>query len=468
MSLSSTPSPGPAPSATHPAPIDVEHGLRHQLTAGQIAMVAIGGSIGTGLLLGSAPAISIAGPSVILSFLLAAFISLTATMALGELACAHSAAGSWGVYAHLYLNDWAGFLSRAGYWAGIAVSIGAEMVAAATYMHYWFATVPPVAWVALFSLLLLAVNLLGVRQYGWFEFWFAMIKVVTIAAFVVLGAALLFSGHLPSHYADRGGFFPNGSLAPLLAMTFAIYTFGGVEFVAVASGESRSPKDVANAVRITFVVLTLIYLGSIAVLVGVMPWSSAAVTESPFVSVFRSVRIPGAAHLMNFVVLTAALSGANAALYVSGRMLFSMARSGWAPSGLGRLSSKGTPGWALLVSAFGIALALILVTFAPGDAFVFILRAAFFGMMLSWLVSLAAHIVFRSRLTPAQAAALPLRSPMKGWGSIIGLTVVTAVVLKGWWDSRINLISGLLYLSLLTVAYFLIAGARKKRSLVQV
>jgi L-asparagine transporter-like permease len=448
-------------STSAPPKINVEKGLRHQLTAGQIAMVAIGGSIGTGLLLGSAPAIQLAGPSVILSFLLAAFISLTATLALGELACAHPAAGSWGLYAELYLNEWASYLSRAGFWAGIAVSIGAEMVAAATYMHYWFPTTPAVVWVAVFSIFLLGVNLLGVHQYGRFEFWFAMIKVVTIAAFVVLGASLLLTGRLPSHYADRGGFFPNGPLAPLLAMTFAIYTFGGVEFVAVASGESRSPKDVANAVRMTFITLTVLYLGSIAVLVGVMPWSAAAVTESPFVSVFRSVHVPGAGHLMNFVVLTAALSGSNAALYVSSRMLFSMARNGWAPAGLGRLSSKGTPAAALVVSAFGIVVALVLETFAPGDAFVFILRAAFFGMMLSWLVSLSAHIVFRARLTDEQAAALPLRSPMKGWGSVIGLTVVTAVVLKGWWDSRVNLISGVLYLVLLTAAYFLI---RKTRS----
>jgi len=427
-------------------------------------MVAVGGSIGTGLLLGSARAIQIAGPSVILSFLLAAFISLTAALALGELACAHPAAGSWGVYAELYLNEWAGYLSRAGYWAGIAVSIGAEMVASATYMHYWFPTTPAVVWVLVFSLLLLGVNLLGVHQYGRFEFWFAMIKVATIAAFVVLGASLLLSQRLPSHYSDQGGFFPKGPLAPLLAMTFAIYTFGGVEFVAVASGESRSPKDIATAVRVTFAMLTTLYLGSIAVLVGVMPWNTAAVTESPFVSVFRSVKIPAAGHLMNFVVLTAALSGASAALYVSSRMLFSMARSDWAPARLGRLNAKGTPSAALLVSAFGSVVALLLETFAPADAFVFILQAAFFGMMLSWVVSLAAHIVFRARLSEERAAALPLRSPLKGWGSAVGLTVVTAVILKGWWDSPINRISGLLYLFLLSAAYLVIRAARRARA----
>src|ERR1700758_5034160 len=164
--------------------ISHEQGLRHQLSAGQMAMVAVGGSIGTGLLLGSAAAIELAGPAVINSFLLAALINWTVAMALGELSSAHPAAGSFGLYGELYLNPWAGFLARAGYWAAIAVSIGAEMVAAATYMGFWWPRVPAIVWVALFSFLLLLINLLSVGDYGRFEFWFAMIKVVTIAAFV--------------------------------------------------------------------------------------------------------------------------------------------------------------------------------------------------------------------------------------------------------------------------------------------
>jgi amino acid transporter, AAT family len=426
-----------------------------------MAMVAVGGSIGTGLLLGSAPAIGLAGPAVILSFLLAAFINWTVALALGELACAHPAAGSFGVYGDLYLNDWAGFLSRGGYWAAIAVSIGAEMVAATVYMARWFPAIEPTIWIALFSALLLLVNFRGVGSYGRFEFWFAMIKVVTIASFIVLGAALLMTGRVAPQYTASGGFFPRGYLAPLLAMTFAVYTFGGIEFVAVTSGESRSRDDVAKAVRLTFGMLFVLYLGAMAVLVGILPWNNAGVTESPFVTVFRSVNLPGASNLMNFVVLTAALSGANAALYVSSRMLFSMARNGWAPRALGKLNSKGSPNLALLVSSYGIVVAVILTKWAPANAFEFILRAAFFGMILSWIVSLAAHISFRRRSTPQQIAALPLRSPLGGWGSMVGLTVISAVVLKGWFDSRVNLVSGVLYLILLTSAYFVIKSARK-------
>ena len=423
-------------------------------------MVAVGGSIGTGLLLGSAAAIGLAGPAVILSFLLAAAINFLVAMALGELASSHPAAGSFGLYGDLYLNQWAGFLSRAGYWAALAVSIGGELIASATYMAYWLPQVPALVWVVIFSGFLLLVNFWDVGHYGRFEFWFAMIKVVTIAAFVVLGAALLLTGRTPAQYTRQGGFFPVGVFAPVLAMTFAIYTFGGVEFVAVTSGESRSPKEVAKAVRMTFITLTSIYLGAILVLVGIMPWNRAGVTESPFVSVFRLVNIPGASHLMNFVVLTAALSGANAALYVSSRMLFSLARSGWAPARLGHLNSAGSPIWALVTSSYGIVAALILEKWAPANAFEYLLRGAFTGMMLSWLVSLAAHVSFRRRLTPEQAVALPMRSPFGGWGSAIGLAIVLAAVLRTWWDSRVNLVTGATLLVFLTLAYFLLQHMR--------
>jgi L-asparagine transporter-like permease len=190
-----------------------------------------------------------------------------------------------------------------------------------------------------------------------------------------------------------------------------------------------------------------------------MPWNRAGVTESPFVTVFRSVSIPGAAHFMNFVVLTAALSGANAALYISSRMLFSLARTGWAPPVLGRLSKKGTPTLALLVSSYGIVVALILERWAPAKAFEYILRGAFFGMMLSWIISLAAHINFRRRISAEQIATIPARSPLGKWGSVIGLTVVLSAIAKTWWDSRVNLVSGLTFIILLTVLYFVLRPA---------
>jgi L-asparagine transporter-like permease len=430
-----------------------ESGLRHQLSAGQMAMVAVGGSIGTGLLLGSAAAMEIAGPAVILSFALAAFLCWTVTMALGELSSMHPGAGSFGLYADLYLNPWAGFISRAGYWVAISVSVGANLVASATYMQYWFPTVPALAWVAVFSLVLIVINLRSVGDYGRFEYWFAMVKLVTIVTFIIVGGALLLGGRVPAQYTAHGGFFPKGTLAPLLAMTIALYTFGGIEMVAITTGESRTVAEIPRAVKWTFATLAVVYLGAIVVLVGVMPWDRVGVTESPFVTVFRMVRIPAATSLMSFVILTAALSGANANLYSASRMLFSLARSGWAPAALGRLNAAGSPKLALVASSYGIVVAVVLEKWAPKNAFVYILSGALFGLMLSWWVSLAAHVSFRRRMSSGQLAALPMRSPLGIWGSVLGFSLVTAATLKTWWDSQVSLLSGTSTLLLLTVAY---------------
>jgi len=430
-----------------------ENGLRHQLSAGQMAMVAVGGSIGTGLLLGSAAAMELAGPAVIVSFALACFICWTVTMALGELSSMHPAAGSFGLYADLYLSPWAGFISRAGYWIAISVSVGANLVASATYMRYWFPTIPALVWVALFSLVLIVINLRSVGDYGRFEYWFAMVKLVTMAAFIIVGAMLLVGGRVPAQYTAHGGFFPKGTLAPLLAMTIALYTFGGIEMVAITTGESRSPAEIPRAVRWTFATLALVYLGAIVVLVGVMPWNRVGVTESPFVTVFRMVGIPAASSLMSFVILTAALSGANANLYSASRMLFSLARRGWAPAALGRLNAAGSPKLALVASSYGIVVAVVLEKWAPKNAFVYILSGALFGLMLSWLVSLAAHISFRRRVSSDQITALPMRSPLGAWGSMLGFTLVAAAVLRTWWDSRVSLLSGVSTLLILTVTF---------------
>ncbi len=439
-----------------------EQGLHHRLTVGQMTMVAVGGSIGTGLLLGSAAALEIAGPSVILSYFVAAFIAYTVAMALGELASTHPAAGSFGIYGELYLNPYLGFLCRAAYWASIAFSIGAELVASAAYMTYWLPAVPGEIWVVVFSVLLLVVNLRDVSSFGRFEFWFAMIKFATIVAFILAGAALLLTGHVAPQYTAQGGFLPKGPVAPLLAVFLAIYAFGGVEMLAVTTGESRSATDIPRAARLTFFLLAGLYLGAIIVLVGVMPWNHAGVTESPFVSVLRLAKIPAAAFFMNFVVLTAALSGANAKLYVASRLLFSMGRTGWAPARLGQLNAAGSPRLALLVSSYGIVTALIIENWAPKQAFLYIMGAAFSGLFFCWVVSLAAHVSFRWRLNPQEAAVLPMRSPLGMWGSILGFVLASSIILHTLFASRINLIGGLLFFAVLTITYFLLKRRRQK------
>src|SRR5690348_16230188 len=185
---------------------DQEQGLKRELSARQMAMVAVGGSIGTGLLLGSGAAIQIAGPAVVVSYVLSAAISFTVAMALGEMSAMHPAAGSFGVYAELYLNRWAGFVARYGYWFSVVIAIGSEVVAAGTYMRIWFPHVSVVLWMVIFGLFLLGINLFSVGHYGTFEYWFALIKVVTIFVFILMGAALLFGEKVTAQYASHGGF----------------------------------------------------------------------------------------------------------------------------------------------------------------------------------------------------------------------------------------------------------------------
>jgi L-asparagine transporter-like permease len=442
---------------------DQERGLHHQLSAGQMAMVAVGGSIGTGLLLGSGAAVQIAGPAMILSYVVGAFLAWTVTNALGELACAHPAAGSFGKYAELYLNPWAGFVASYGYWYAVVMSVGAELVAAAAYCKYWFPTVPGLVWVAAYASILLFINLQTVGEFGRFEYWFAMVKVVTIAAFVLAGTWLLAGGKATPQYQSNGGFLPRGLLSPLLALSFAIFSFLGIEMVAISSGEARAKKEIARATKITFAVLAFVYIGAAAVLVGVLPWNRAGVTESPFVTVFVVAGIPAASTLMNFVVLTAALSGSNATIYAASRMLFSISRAGYAPPALGRLNKSGSPRLALLVSAVGVPLALVMERWLPQSAFLYIIGASLFGGMLAWWIALAAHISFRMRLSAEQLAALPFRAPGGTVFSAIGFVGILVAIGTTWWvpQSRITILSGLPYLGLLTIAYFVV-GKRWK------
>jgi L-asparagine transporter-like permease len=446
---------------------DQEHGLKQELNARQMAMVAVGGSIGTGLLLGSGAAIQVAGPAVLVSYIVSAAIAFTVAMALGEMSAMHPAAGSFGVYAELYLNPWAGFVARYGYWFSVVIAIGSEVVAAGTYMKVWFPHVPVVLWMVVFGLFLLAINLFSVGRYGTFEYWFALIKVVTIFVFILMGAAFLFGGKVQPEYMVHGGFAPRGWTASLLAISFGLYSFLGLEMVAISSGEARSSRDVARATRNAFLTLSFVYVGAMAVLVGVMPWQSAGVTESPFVTVFRVAGIPSASFLMNVVVLSAALSGANASLYATARMLFSLARSGYAPARMGVLNQHAVPMGAVLASMLGIVLAIVLQLFTPEGAYLYIIGAALAGGMLAWLVSLLAHVRFRRTVTDAQLKALGLRSPLGAAGSIVGFIAIVAAILLTWRvpQSRITVVSAGPYLLVLTVAYLL--TTRKKSPLPQ-
>lgn len=437
--------------------------LRRELSAGQIAMVAIGGSIGTGLLLGSGASVQIAGPGVIVSYVIGALIAFAVTMALGEMSSLHPAAGSFGVYADQYLNHWAGFVSRYGYWFSLVIAISAELVASATYMRYWFPHIPATAWIAGFSALLLFINLREVHDFGRFEYWFAMIKVAVITAFVMIGAGLLLGGKVHSHYTNEGGFLPHGAGGPLLALSFVLFNYLGTEMVAVSSGEARSTADIVRGTYIAFGVLMFIYLCASAVLVGVVPWNLVGVGQSPFVTVFEVAHVPAISRVMNFVVLTAALSGANASLYVTSRMLHSLAESGYAPAKLAELSANDSPRNALLLSASGIVIALVVQYITPQNAFLYIIGASLVGGMLAWSIALASHVAMRKKLSLDEVAALPMRAPGGAAASMIAFAAIVVVVASTWWvpQARITIVSAGPYILLLSVLYLLV---KKKRA----
>ncbi|HEY1946153.1 MAG TPA: amino acid permease [Bryobacteraceae bacterium] len=441
--------------------IEEREKLSRQLSAPQLAMIAIGGAIGTGLFLGSALAVHTAGPGVILTYLLGAGIALLLVRALGEMAVAHPTAGSFGVYAETYLNSWAGFTVRYTYWAGQCVAIGGEATAIAIYCQWWFPHTPQWIWILAFTIGLLYVNARSVGSFGGFEYWFAMIKVIAIILFIVMGAALILGvGPRPaigfSNLTASGGFIANGWRGVWMAIVFVIFSYIGTEVIAVTAGEAKNPEiALPRAVRSMAARLILFYLGAIFVLITIVPWTQvqpgAGVTASPFVRVFELVGIHAAAHIVNFVVITAAASSMNCNLYLVSRMMFSLSRGGYAPESWGRVSSRGTPVRALLVSAAGLGLALLTSLLYPESAFVYLFGISLFGGLYAWLIIFVTHIVFRNRGQRSISA------------SSLGAVSIAAILLTTWWveGMRITLIAGLSWLALLSVAYWF---AERRRS----
>ena len=437
-----------------------EEGLHRNLTPGQLAMIGLGSTIGTGLFLGSAISVKLAGPAVILSFAVAACIALTMMWALAEMAAAHPAAGSFGLYAEMYLHPWAGFAIRLTYWLCMMVVVGSEVVAASIYCKFWFSGTPSWIWIGLFSLVILYVNTISIGNLGTFEYVLSMIKVVTIVAFLILGTALLTGVGFPklglANYTIHGGFLPNGWKGVGLGVIMGLFSFFGIEVVGSTAGEAADPKvAVPKALRRTLIVLALFYVAGLALVVGIVPWTQIGLGESPFVRVFQTVGIPATSHIMNFVVLTAALSSAVANLYFGARLAFSLARGGYVPAALGRLSGKGMPVVAVLASAGGMAAALVLSEYFKDSLFVFMIGLSTFGAMFAWLMTLLTHLAFR-RFHERRGNPYLRLGPRGPWASLLGLGGVLAVLVSTWWvpGFRITLLAGLPWLGFLTVCYF--------------
>src|SRR5215469_6137497 len=343
-------------------------GLQRRLSQRQLTMMAIGGAIGVGLFLGTSVTIQLAGPGVIVSYLVGAAIALIMSYLLAEMAVVHPVAGAFGVYAETYLSPWAGFSVRATYGVAQIIAIGAEVTAAGIYISYWFPQIPQWVWVVLVSSALVALNSMQVNRLGEFEYWFAMIKVTAIVAFIVLGLFLVFSDGSRgmtgwANLTQHGGFLPAGWKGVWLALTITITSYMGVEIIAVTAGEAEHPVvTIPRAMRSIVWRLILFYVAAIAIMLAMVPWnetsSSSTVSGSPFVTAFVAIRLPFAAAIMNFVVLTAALSSVNTNLYLSTRMLYSLGQGGYAPRWMGKVSHNGVPHRALLASTAGIVAAI--------------------------------------------------------------------------------------------------------------
>jgi L-asparagine transporter-like permease len=434
---------------THAA-VAREDGLVRELTPRQLTMIALGGAIGTGLFLGSTISIRIAGPAVVGTYLLGAVVAFLMTLALGQMAVRHPTAGSFGVHAEIYQGPWAGFTVRWSYWFAQTIAIGGEVVASGIYVQRWLPAIPLWVPVVLFSVGLVVVNAMHVGAFGRFEYWFAMIKVAAITLFILFGLAIVTG----LHHADVPGAAGYAEPAPMgwgalwLALPVVMFSYLGTEIVAVTSGEAREPeRAIPRALRTTVARLILFYVASMALLMALVPWREISPERSPFVRVFEMMGISSAANLMNLVVLTAALSSINTNLYLTSRMLFSLARSGDAPAAFGRLGARGTPLAALLASAAGMAVAAVVAKVIPGDAFVFLFGVSIFGGLYVWAQIFATHLAFLRHQGGEE--------PWRRTASATGLVLMLAVIVTTWWvpGLRVTLLSGIPWLLLLTLAW---------------
>ena len=447
--------------------LSTEEGLRRKLVPRQIAMMAMGGAIGVGLFLGSTVTIRLAGPGVIVTYVFGALIALVMGYALAEMAVVHPVAGSFGVFADRYLSAWSGFAVRATYAFVQILAIGAEVTAVAIYFGFWFPGVPSWLWIVGIAAALIAINTAQVGLFGELEYWFALVKVTAILVFIAVGLVLVTGiGPWPATgfhnlTGGRDGFLPNGWRGVWLALTLVITSYMGIEGIAVTAGEAEHPEtSIPRAMRTMVLRLILFYVVAMAVMLMMTPWHELAeggggITGSPFVRAFATIGIPYAAGAMNLVVISAAVSSANSNLYMTARMLLSLARSCYAPPPLAIVSGNGVPLRAVAAASTGVGAAILLAVFAPANAFLALYGTAVAGMLFIWIVILITYLRFRKALTPQQLARLPIRMRAHraaAWFGIISLTAIAATTffVAGL---QYSVVSFLPFLALMSIFY---------------
>ncbi len=437
--------------------------LQRGLGERHIRLMALGSAIGVGLFLGSGAAIRMAGPAIMLAYALGGAMIFLIMRALGEMAVHHPVAGSFCRYAQDYLGPLAGYLTGWNYWFVWLVTCIAEITAVGIYMGIWFPDVPRWIWALAALAAMGSVNLLAVKAYGEFEFWFAMIKVVTIVALLAAGGAMIVfglgNGGVPVGIGNlwaHGGFLPNGAGGVLMSLQMVMFAYLGVEMVGLTAGEASNPaKSIPQAINSVFWRILIFYVGALFVILSLYPWDGIGTQGSPFVMTFERLGIRTAAGIINFVVLTAALSACNGGIFSTARMLYSLAVQGQAPRAFAKVDRNGVPRRAVLVSMAALLGGVALNYLVPEKVFVWVTSISTFGAVWTWAVILVAQMQFRRSLSPAQRKALAFRMPFWPYGSWIALAFLAGVVaLMAYFpDTRVALYVGPAWLLLLVVLY---------------
>ena len=412
--------------------------LNRGLKNRHLQMIALGTAVGTGLFYGSTATIALAGPSVALSYLIGGIIIFFIMRMLGEMAVEEPVSGSFSYYASKYWGDFAGFLAGWNYWFVYVTMCMAELTAVGIYLGYWFPDLPQ--WVGAFICLavITAINLVTVSAYGEIEFWMALIKICAIVFMIIFGAYLIFFVDIrpfPENFENlwiHGGFFPNGLWGMALATVSVLFSFGGIELIGITAGEAENPdKTIPRAINQVIYRILIFYVGAILVLVTLWPWKGVGVDASPFVQIFQNLGISSAANILNFVVLTAAMSVYNSAIYSESRMLFGMAETSNAPKFFAKLSPRKVPMNGIFFSSGVTLLAVILNYLFPGQIFMYLMSIVIGAIVVTWTLIIITHIKFRKHCAAVgHKSKFPsILYPFTNYLSLAFLAVVVCLML---------------------------------------
>ncbi|WP_322084580.1 L-asparagine permease [Burkholderia sp. BCC1972] len=398
-----------------------EAGYHKTLGNRQVQMIAIGGAIGTGLFLGAGARLQAAGPSLAIVYVVCGVFSFLILRALGELVMHRPSSGSFVSYAREFLGEKASFVAGWMYFLNWAMTGIVDITAVALYMHYWgaFAAVPQWVFALIALCIVTAMNLIGVKWFAEMEFWFALIKVAAIVLFLAIGTAVLGAGgHVAGQatgihlITDNGGFFPHGLMPALVLVQGVVFAFAGVELVGTAAGECRDARTILpRAINSVIWRIALFYVASVVLLVCLLPWSAYKAGQSPFVTFFGALGVPGVGSVMNIVVLSAALSSLNSGLYSTGRVLRSLSMGGSAPTLLARMNAQSVPYAGILVTVAIYVVGVLLNYLMPSSVFEIVLNVAALGVISTWGFIVVCQMKFRAAVKRGEAAAVPFRMP---------------------------------------------------------